>query len=131
MGKAVGLSALLRGTAHHAARRRCYLPVDICAKHRVSQEQLYRREADAGVKDAVLEVASRARDHLLHARDLQAQVPAGIARRVLLPAVGTERYLVALESCDFDPFHPRLKHGGGAPAALQLAVWWRGWRGEF
>ena len=35
LGKAVGLSALLRGTVAHARQRRCYLPTDACATPRL------------------------------------------------------------------------------------------------
>ena len=37
LGKAVGISTLLRGTAFHASNRRSYLPLDLCAEHGVSQ----------------------------------------------------------------------------------------------
>jgi NADH dehydrogenase [ubiquinone] 1 alpha subcomplex assembly factor 6 len=37
VGKAVGIAAVLRGTPFHASRRRSYLPLETCAKHRVSQ----------------------------------------------------------------------------------------------
>lgn len=42
LGKAVGLTTLLRASAVHASRRRSYLPLDLCAKHGVSQEDVYR-----------------------------------------------------------------------------------------
>lgn len=37
LGKAVGIATLLKGAAYHASRRRSYLPIDLCAQHRVSQ----------------------------------------------------------------------------------------------
>lgn len=37
LGKAVGISTLLRGAAFHASQRRSYMPIDLCAKHGVSQ----------------------------------------------------------------------------------------------
>lgn len=37
LGKAVGITTLLKGTAFHASNRRSYLPLDWCADHRVSQ----------------------------------------------------------------------------------------------
>jgi hypothetical protein len=37
VGKAVGLTTLLRGTRYHASHRRSYLPIDLCAQHGVSQ----------------------------------------------------------------------------------------------
>lgn len=35
LGKAVGIVTVLRGTVHHARRRKSYLPVAHCAKHKV------------------------------------------------------------------------------------------------
>ncbi len=37
LGRAVGIATLLRGSPAHAAMRRSYLPVDLCAAARVSQ----------------------------------------------------------------------------------------------
>ena len=37
LGKAVGITTLLKGTAFHASSRRSYLPLDWCADQRVSQ----------------------------------------------------------------------------------------------
>lgn len=37
LGRAVGITTLLRGMPVHAAARRSYLPVDLCAEARVSQ----------------------------------------------------------------------------------------------
>jgi hypothetical protein len=37
VGKAVGITTLLRGTGYHASRRRSYLPIELCAEHGLSQ----------------------------------------------------------------------------------------------
>jgi len=37
LGKAIGITTLLKGTAYHASNRRSYLPLDLCAEHSVSQ----------------------------------------------------------------------------------------------
>jgi NADH dehydrogenase [ubiquinone] 1 alpha subcomplex assembly factor 6 len=37
LGKAIGLTTLLRGVPHHAAQRRSHLPLDLCAQHGLSQ----------------------------------------------------------------------------------------------
>lgn len=42
LGKAIGISLLLRGTPYHASKRRSYLPVELCVQHAVSQEDIYR-----------------------------------------------------------------------------------------
>jgi NADH dehydrogenase [ubiquinone] 1 alpha subcomplex assembly factor 6 len=45
------------------------LPLDICAKHNLVQEQVFREGPEApGFKDVVFEVATRANDHLSTAR---------------------------------------------------------------
>lgn len=37
VGKAVGMALVLRGTPHHAARRRSYLPLQLMLEHGVPQ----------------------------------------------------------------------------------------------
>eukprot|EP00897_Mesotaenium_endlicherianum_P006685 jgi/Mesen1/6044/ME000308S05237 len=51
LGKAEGLALVLRGTPLHSAMRRTYLPLDIVAKHGVTQEDLYSRRPSPAVAD--------------------------------------------------------------------------------
>jgi NADH dehydrogenase [ubiquinone] 1 alpha subcomplex assembly factor 6 len=44
LGKAVGLSTILRGTSHHANARRCYIPVELLAKHKVCIIHIFRQK---------------------------------------------------------------------------------------
>ncbi|PNH02586.1 NADH dehydrogenase (ubiquinone) complex I, assembly factor 6, partial [Tetrabaena socialis] len=53
LGRAVGITTLLRGTAAHAAARRSYLPLDLCAEARVSQEDVYGGVVSDGLRDVV------------------------------------------------------------------------------
>lgn len=128
LGRAVGLTTLLRGTPAHAAARRSYLPVDLCAQHRVSQEDVYSGVVSEGLRDVVHAVASLAKGHLDEARRLAPRLPKGAAG-VMLPAVGAGRYLDALERANFDPWAPGLAEaagsggaGKGAPLGYVLAV---------
>ncbi|GFR40690.1 hypothetical protein Agub_g1281 [Astrephomene gubernaculifera] len=135
LGRAVGISTLLRGTAAHAAARRCYLPVDLCAEARVSQEDVYGGVVSEGLRDVVHKVASLAKGHLDEARRLAPRLPPGAAG-LMLPAVATGRYLEALEAANFDPYDARLlrEHGGGsggAPLPYVLAVKWHQMRGTY
>uniref|UniRef100_A0A061S9Y5 15-cis-phytoene synthase n=1 Tax=Tetraselmis sp. GSL018 TaxID=582737 RepID=A0A061S9Y5_9CHLO len=50
LGKACGLATLLRGTPHHAGNRRCYIPAELLAKHKVSQEEIYAGRPSEGLK---------------------------------------------------------------------------------
>jgi NADH dehydrogenase [ubiquinone] 1 alpha subcomplex assembly factor 6 len=138
VGKAVGLAMALRGLPYAAAQRRCVLPLEVCASAGLSQEDVFRRaaaleagrapserdwppRADAALRDAVLEVASRAVGHLREARALlggnggeggdggAARLRKGQAH-ALLPAVAADLYLSALErTAQFDVFHPALR----------------------
>lgn len=121
LGKAVGICTLLKGTAVHAAQRRSYLPIDLCAEHKVSQEEVYRGVVSEGLRDVALKVASVAKGHLDEARALAGKVPPE-ARPLLLPAVACEHYLRALERSNFDLFEPRLLRGGASPLWHALSI---------
>ena len=102
IGKAVGIAAVLRGLPmvafpappnHHsnssptlggtldAQRRRqgsVTLPLDVMARTGVRDEDVLRKGAEAeGLRDAVFEVATRASDHLITARQMLKIVYAG------------------------------------------------------
>ncbi|KAG2483804.1 hypothetical protein HYH03_017327 [Edaphochlamys debaryana] len=134
LGRAAGICALLRGTAAHAARRRSYLPVELCAEARVSQEDIYSGEVSEGLRDVVHKVASLAKGHLDEARRLAPRLPPGAAA-LMLPSLGVERFLAALEAANFNPFDPALASQGvgreGAPLAYVLAVKWHHFRGTY
>ncbi|KAK9803446.1 hypothetical protein WJX73_001804 [Symbiochloris irregularis] len=121
LGKAVGLAALLRGTAHHALRRRCYLPMDLCAAEGVSQEDIYRGQASSGLSHVVFQVASVAKAHLEQAQDLRSKLPAE-AVAMMMPAVTADLYLRALEKHQFNIFTPALANGGFSPLWYQLRL---------
>ncbi|GIL51418.1 hypothetical protein Vafri_7413 [Volvox africanus] len=136
LGRAAGITTLLRGTAMHAASRRCYLPVDLCAAARVSQEDVYSGIVSEGLRDVVHKVASLAKGHLDEARRLASRLPTGAAG-VMLPAVAVGRYLQALEAVNFNPYDPKLireqggSGAGSAPISYILAVKWHHLRGTY
>ena len=60
---------MLRGIPFRVQVGELPLPLDICAKHSLVQEQVFRQgPAAPGLKDVVYEVATRANDHLKAAR---------------------------------------------------------------
>lgn len=61
LGKAVGITQLLRGTVYHAQRRRVYLPSDLMSREGVTEDQLTRGEPFAELNNVVYEVASNAK----------------------------------------------------------------------
>ena len=101
IGKAVGISAVLRGLPliafppppnHHSnhaglggslgtqqsRRGAVTLPLDIMAETGVREEDVIRLGAEApGLRDAIFKVATRASDHLITAREMLKNVRAG------------------------------------------------------
>ncbi|CAK5263501.1 unnamed protein product [Mycena citricolor] len=123
LGVAQTLATLLRGLPFHAAHRRLPLPLDICARHNVQQEDVFRHGGTAGGIDAaVYDVAVLANDHLLTARDMFKDAPGGkipeAAMPVFLAGVPVANFLAQLEKENFDAFKP----------ALGVRDWKLGWR---
>ncbi|KAF7288556.1 hypothetical protein HMN09_01384700 [Mycena chlorophos] len=112
LGTAQTVATLLRGLPYHASRRHLPLPLDICARHGVKQEEVFRHGGDAsGIDAAVYDVAVLANDHLLTARDMfkesGGKVP-GLAMPVFLAAVPVASFLEQLERANFDVFDKSL-----------------------
>lgn len=142
IGKAAGVAILLRGTPFHIGQNRFYIPADVCAKHGVATEDVYRlvrsmvmesknkntsepivvdKNVQEKLADAVFEVATLANDHIITARThLKESVPAE-AFPAFLHAVPTTRYLKQLEECQFNVFDPKLQRRQGF--WLPFEVW--------
>ncbi|CAL1535010.1 unnamed protein product [Lymnaea stagnalis] len=108
LGKAQGLVTVLRSTPYHASRRRVYIPMDILAKHKVSQEDIARGKSAQPVKDAVFEIASIANQHLEKARSLKSSLPPR-TNLVFLNASVCDHYLKSLQKVDFNIFDGKLQ----------------------
>lgn len=107
LGKAIGITTLLRGIMHNAQRSRVDLPQDLMIKHKISQESVARRVKTDAMKNMVLEIATIANVHLRLARSMKPDIPKS-ACSIFLPAVCCGQYLKKLEKYDFDIFHPKL-----------------------
>jgi NADH dehydrogenase [ubiquinone] 1 alpha subcomplex assembly factor 6 len=80
IGLCAGIVTTVRGIPFRLKLNELPLPLDICAKHNLVQEQVFRQGPEApGFKDVILDVATRANDHLSTARqyieDLKEQDP--------------------------------------------------------
>ncbi|OZJ03951.1 hypothetical protein BZG36_02942 [Bifiguratus adelaidae] len=108
IGKAIGITTLLRAMPFHASHRRMILPAEITAKYNVPQEEVFRTGHAGGLEDAVFEVATAAHDHMLTARSLVKSVPKEVMP-VLLSAIPCDDYLKALEKAQFNSFDPKVQ----------------------
>jgi len=86
LGKAVGLTTIIRGTPYHIKERQLLIPVELLTKHNVVQEDIFRGEVSTNFVDAVFDLAVAANDQLMTARMQKNQVPKE-ATHLLLPAV--------------------------------------------
>src|SRR5436305_10206960 len=65
-----GLVATIRGIPFRMKYGDLPLPLDLCIKHNLVQEKVFRQGPEApGLKDVVFEIATRANDHLNTARE--------------------------------------------------------------
>ncbi|KAJ1658524.1 hypothetical protein IWQ61_002246 [Dispira simplex] len=119
LGKAIGITTLLRATPYNASKRLVYLPQDILAKHRISEEDLCRQRNSQGLSDAVFEISTRAHDQILTAQGHLAELqPAAFT--ALLVAVPYYHVLKILERCHFDVFSPQLQQ---TPWQMPYYIW--------
>ncbi|XP_014666120.1 PREDICTED: NADH dehydrogenase (ubiquinone) complex I, assembly factor 6-like isoform X2 [Priapulus caudatus] len=127
LGKALGFTTLLRATPYHASLRKLNLPVEVLAKHKVSEEQVYRGSQEQEMKDAVFELASLAHQHLDKARSLSSSLPRP-ALSVFLPALVCDNYLTGLQRAHFNVFDAKLQQKAHL---LPAKLWWKKLRGTY
>ncbi|XP_062500909.1 NADH dehydrogenase (ubiquinone) complex I, assembly factor 6-like isoform X2 [Corticium candelabrum] len=125
LGKAEGIVTLLRATPYHAHNKKVFLPMELLALHRLSQEDVLRRQNSSSLQDVVYDVASQANMHLNMARSLSSKMTSD-AKTCLLPAISCSSFLDAIQKCNFNVFDGRLQQRA---ALLPLALLWhRLWR---
>ncbi|XP_011300205.1 NADH dehydrogenase (ubiquinone) complex I, assembly factor 6 [Fopius arisanus] len=110
LGKAQGITNLLRSAPHHAQKRVCVIPQDLLMKHGVPTESVFRGEMSKELSDVVFEVASRSHQHLEKAKNLRKNTKTNLAS-IFLPVVNVEKYLTKLQQLDFNiySFHLHRK----------------------
>ena len=64
LGKAQGLTNLIRSVPYYAQRRLVILPQEVLAKHKVSHESVFRGGRDKPSRDVIFDVACRAHSHI-------------------------------------------------------------------
>jgi NADH dehydrogenase [ubiquinone] 1 alpha subcomplex assembly factor 6 len=64
LGKAHGIVNLIRSVPYNAQRKVVALPQDVLLQHNVTHEAVLRARCTAGLKEAVFDIAARAKQHL-------------------------------------------------------------------
>lgn len=128
LGKAHGITNILRSIPHLQRSQAVPIPQDILIKHGVSQERIIRqKEGDKGVEECIFEVASEAHVHLEQARAGIEKLPKQ-ALPYLLSGVAVSRYLERLRLVNFKLVDQRVLR---RDTALPIALYWNRFRKRF
>lgn len=100
-GIAYALTGLLRALPLHASQGRLMLPADILLARNVDPHDVLAGKMNEELRGAIMDVASRAREHLSSAR---AAPYDAVLLPALLPASLCDRYLNLMTAPGFDPF---------------------------
>ncbi|XP_022914141.1 NADH dehydrogenase (ubiquinone) complex I, assembly factor 6 [Onthophagus taurus] len=109
IGKAQGITQLLRTIPLAKKINFIAIPQDILVNHKVSHEDVLRNKISDNMVESCLDLASRANEHLVKARDLMSNVPSQ-AKTVFLPTTAVDNYLNRLSNVQYNVFHPSLLH---------------------
>ena len=107
IGKAIGISAILRGIPFGIFYREIGIPSEVLAKHSISAERIIRYGPSRDLESAIFDTATRANDHLISARAHGASVSPD-AFKVMLHAAPCDLYLKRLQKTNFNVFDSSL-----------------------
>ncbi|XP_035446104.2 NADH dehydrogenase (ubiquinone) complex I, assembly factor 6 homolog isoform X1 [Spodoptera frugiperda] len=105
LGKAQGITNILRSVHVSSRQKVVFLPMDILMKYELSQENVLRCTDSEQMRNAVFEIASRANSHLEKARKI---IVPETARQIFLPATAVDNYLTKLQKRNFNIFDRSL-----------------------
>jgi NADH dehydrogenase [ubiquinone] 1 alpha subcomplex assembly factor 6 len=126
LGKAQGISNLLRSIYVQRSHQHLPIPQELLIKHGISQERFYRsKDNDKGVEDVVFEIATLAHQHLEKSTALMPKVPKE-ARISFLPMIATKRFLEKLRRVSFNLTD---KSVGKRDSMLPLVLYWNKFKG--
>eukprot|EP00127_Corallochytrium_limacisporum_P001861 Clim_evm16s88 gene=Clim_evmTU16s88 len=108
LGKCIALVNLIRGVLPMLEhKRKCLLPIELMAKHKVTTEGLVRGDGLEGLTEVIFDAASEAHIHLQTARSFADHVnPA--AAQFLRSAVAMDKFLTDLQKNHFNVMDPDL-----------------------
>jgi phytoene synthase len=115
-GIAYAMTGLLRALPFHAARGQCFVPADLLARHGMSPSDVLAWRDTPGLRAALAELRTSARDHLAQAR-ASVDSLAAAARPAFMPLAVLQLYLAAMERPDYHPF-----------TVTEVPQWRRQWR---
>ena len=101
-GVAYALTGLMRALPWHASRHQMYLPKDVCDRHNLEIESVFRGETTPELQAVLAEMRGHVRHHLGRVRQVAKDVPEA-CQSAFLPLVLVEPFLKKLEQDSLDP----------------------------
>ncbi len=101
-GVAYALTGLMRALPWHASRQQMYLPKDVCDRHNLDVQSVFRGETTAELRAVLAEMRGHVRHHLGRVRQASKDVPTA-CQTAYLPLVLVEPFLKKLEREELDP----------------------------
>jgi len=121
LGKAQGISNLLRSVYHQKTHQHLPIPQELLIRHGISQERFFRSKAnDKAVEDVVFDIATLANQHLEKSNKLISKVPKE-GKMAFLPSISTKRFLEKLQRVNFNLTDKSL---GRRDSLLPLVLYW-------
>ncbi|XP_022687616.1 NADH dehydrogenase (ubiquinone) complex I, assembly factor 6-like isoform X2 [Varroa jacobsoni] len=118
LGKAQGLANLIRSIPFNASKGRCQLPLNLLAKHSVTQEEAFRTP-QTSLPEVVFEIASTAHIHLEKTEQGLTKLPKEIGD-IFLPSVPLKEFLKKLQKANFNVFDPAVQ---ARNSMLPIQLW--------
>ncbi len=117
VGRAIGLTRVLRNFARDVSKGRLFVPLDRLAAHEVHTASVLAGESSAGLRSALMELRDAASEEFARLRAVD--IPA-LALPAFLPAALTPLYLARAGKTGYDPFRSDL---GVSGLRSQFALW--------
>jgi len=99
-GSGYAMAGILRAIPFHAARRKCYLPLDMLAAEKLTPDEIFAGRNISSLKRVMDRLGRVAREHIRSARG----EAAGTSLAAALPAALAPLYLKRVTRAAFDPF---------------------------
>lgn len=108
LGLGMQLVNVVRDIGEDAAQGRIYVPRDVLDAHGATRSEIERGDVSEPLRQALAEVAERAREHLRAGRELMANVPRSSRACLWLLAEVYGRILTQIEESGYDVFSSRI-----------------------
>lgn len=102
---------LRRGVPYNASKGRCHLPMDLMAKHGVSQSKILKT-SESNLHEIIFEIAAVANLHVEKACEEVKKLPK-VVHDIYIPLICLSEYLQRIRAANFDVFDPKVQMRNG------------------